>query len=314
MNARKVNGATCTLRSLAISGLALGAAAHASCAGSPYRNKAPFAFTHVTVIDMTGAGPREDMTVVVRGNRIEALGPSDSVRVPEGTLVLNAAGKFLIPGLWDMHVHAAWPETLPTFGPLFVAHGVTGVREMFGQLDLVAGARIRLAQHRLTEPRMVASGAILNGDPAYLAPMSVALTSTGQASHVVDSLHAAGADFIKVVSLLSPDIFRAVIAAANRVNLDVVGHVPHELGSLEASRAGLKSNEHMLDILLSCSTDETALRADLIGAIKEHPRDSTFFVEWRQARPLLDSYSEQKCESLAARLARDSMCQVPTSR
>src|SRR2546425_12654233 len=100
-----------------------------------------FALAHVTVIDMTGAPPQSDMTVVVTGNRIATLGPSRAVRIPKGGLTFDATGKFLIPGLWDMHVHAAWSSTLPTFGPLFLVNGVTGVREMWGSLDLVASAR-----------------------------------------------------------------------------------------------------------------------------------------------------------------------------
>ncbi|HYU53761.1 MAG TPA: hypothetical protein VEK37_12500, partial [Gemmatimonadaceae bacterium] len=83
-----------------------------------------FAFTHVTVIDMTGAPPQADMTVVVTGNRIATLGPSRVVRIPKGGITLDATGKFLIPGLWDMHVHAAWSSTIPTFGPLFLVNGV----------------------------------------------------------------------------------------------------------------------------------------------------------------------------------------------
>src|SRR5207253_5924657 len=124
-----------------------------------------FAFAHVTVIDMTGAPPQSDMTVVVTGNRIATLGPSRAVRIPKGGLTLDATGKFLIPGLWAMHVHAAWSSTLPTFGPLFLVNGVTGVREMWGSLDLVAGAHISLAQHHLTVPRLVASGQALDGSP-----------------------------------------------------------------------------------------------------------------------------------------------------
>jgi hypothetical protein len=285
----------------------------AACAPANDRTSQPsFAFTHVTVIDMTGGPSRADMTVVVRGNRIVSIGPSDSVRIPEDTHQLNAAGKFLIPGLWDMHVHAAWAETLPTFGPLFLANGVTGVREMWGRLDLVGGARIRLAQRRLTEPRMVASGALLDGSPSFWSPGSIEVTTLDRAAEVVDSLHDAGADFIKVYGGMRRDIFEAVVKAAERRDLDVVGHVPNEVGALDASGMGLRSNEHLMDILLSCSSREAVLRADLLRGIRNHPRDSTFFVEWRQTEQLLDTYSEDKCQGLAERLARDSTWQVPT--
>jgi imidazolonepropionase-like amidohydrolase len=301
------------MRILTVFSLTFVAVFQAACAPEDVStSQAAFAFTHVTVIDMTGAPARADMTVIVRGNRIESVGPSDSVRMPGHTQQLNAAGKFLIPGLWDMHVHAAWAETLPTFAPLFLANGVTGVREMWGRLDLVAGARIRLAQQRLTEPRMVASGALLDGSPSFWSPGSIELTTVAQAAPVVDSLHDAGADFIKVYGGIRREILEAVVTAAERLDLDVVGHVPNDVGALEASGMGLRSNEHLMDILLSCSSSEAALRADLLRGVKDHPRDSTFFVEWRQTEQLLDTYSQDKCEALAARLARDGSWQVPT--
>jgi hypothetical protein len=211
-----------------------------------------------------------------------------------------------------MHVHAAWPGTLPTFGPLFLANGVTGVREMWGSLDLVAGSGIRFAQHAQTEPRFVASGAMLDGSPSIFPGAGIELHRPDEVERIIDSLRVAGADFIKIHGLLSGDVFSAVMASAEDSRLDVVGHVPHAVGALEASRAGLKSNEHLMDILLSCSSKEDSLRADLVAAVIDHPADSTFPVEWRQSRALLDTYNEAKCEALAAELARDSMWQVPT--
>jgi len=269
-----------------------------------------FALAHVTVIDMTGAPPQSDMTVVVTGNRIATLGPSRAVRIPKGGLTLDATGKFLIPGLWDMHVHAAWSSTLPTFGPLFLVNGVTGVREMWGSLDLVASARIRLAQHRLTEPRFIASGQVLDGSPPIWEG-SIALSSAEQARRVVDSLHAVGADFIKVYNLLPREVYTAIVAEAKRLHMPVVGHVPVAVGALAASTAGQRSIEHLTDILLSCSTHETALRAALVAAF-DKPRDSLRALGRRQQPELLDTYSSDKCQALAAQFLHDSTWQVPT--
>src|SRR5437899_7266414 len=269
-----------------------------------------FALAQITVIDMTGAPPQSDMTVVVTGNRIATLGPSRSVRIPKGGLTLDATGKFLIPGLWDMHVHAAWASTLSTFGPLFLVNGVTGVREMWGSLDVVATARIRLAQHALTEPRFVASGQILDGSPPIWEG-SIGLSSAEQARRVVDSLHAAGADFVKVYDLLPREVYTAIVAEAKQLHMPVVGHVPVAVGALAASTAGQRSIEHLTDILLSCSTNETALRAALVSAF-EKPRDSLRALGRRQQAELLDTYSSDKCQALAAEFLRDSTWQVPT--
>src|SRR5207245_9518481 len=111
--------------------------------------------------------------------------------------------------LWYMHVHASWARTLSTFGPLFLVNGVTGVREMWGSLDVVATAGIRLAQHALTEPRFVASGQILDGSPPIWAG-SIALSSAEQGRRVVDSLHAVGADFIQLYNLLPSAAYTAM--------------------------------------------------------------------------------------------------------
>ena len=106
------------------------------------------AFTHVTVIDMTGAPPRLNMTVVITGDRISAIESTEKINVPKGTKIVKARGKFLIPGLWDMHVHLgkAGENTLP----LFIANGVTSVRDMGGDYrqvlawrkDILAGIKI----------------------------------------------------------------------------------------------------------------------------------------------------------------------------
>src|SRR5579872_598720 len=93
----------------------------------------PLAITHVTVIDTTGGPEQRDQTVLVEGDRIAAVGKAGSVRIPRGALVSNAAGKFLIPGLWEMHTHAfiRSRKSFPLYVMyLFLANGVTGARDM----------------------------------------------------------------------------------------------------------------------------------------------------------------------------------------
>lgn len=129
------------------------------------------ALTHVTVIDMTGARPKPDMTVVVTGNRITAIGKTGRARVPQGARVIDASGKFLIPGLWDMHVH--FTETERTF-PMFIANGITGVRNMGGAAADLFRWRAEVASGRLVGPRIVACGPIVDGpDPAAHGPTVV---------------------------------------------------------------------------------------------------------------------------------------------
>lgn len=123
--------------------------------------------TDVTVIDATGAPARPAMTVVVRDGRIVSIGPTGNVAVPRGALVARGTGKYLIPGLWDMHVHL----TADALAPL-VANGVTGVRDMGNALADVDAWRARIAARALVGPRIFRVGPILNGEefgPAQLA-------------------------------------------------------------------------------------------------------------------------------------------------
>lgn len=268
------------------------------------------AFVHVTVIDVQNGSLRPDQAVVVTGNRIAQLGPAAATPIPRGARAIDATGQFLIPGLWDMHVHAAWPRQLPTFGPLFLANGVTGVREMWGNLSLVKRARTRLQHHALTAPRFVASGAILDGSPPFW-PTSTAVTSAAQAVRVVDSLHDAGADFIKVYSFLARDVYLAIMSEAQHRHMPVAGHVPLTVGAWLASQSGQRSIEHLTDYPLSCSTEEDTLRAELQAAAVQG-RDALLAVSRRQRALVLESFSLEKCRRLAAEFKRHGTWQVPT--
>src|SRR5215471_7832075 len=93
------------------------------------------ALIHVTVIDATGAPPKPQMTVVITGDRITALGRTGRIRIPKNARVINATGKFLIPGLWDMHIHSVNYDNGRRFLPLLIAHGITGVRDMGSPLE-----------------------------------------------------------------------------------------------------------------------------------------------------------------------------------
>ncbi|HEX9137809.1 MAG TPA: amidohydrolase, partial [Nitrospirota bacterium] len=129
----------------------------------------PFALTHVTLIDVAGGTIVPDVTVLITGNRIAEVGKSDHVAVRAGTKVVNAEGKFLIPGLWDMHVHWYDKHSLP----LFTANGVTGIRQMFGTSDLLRW-RQELADGSFQGPRMIVASPILDG-PRPFWPNSIAV-------------------------------------------------------------------------------------------------------------------------------------------
>src|SRR5438552_10323240 len=142
------------------------------------RQPAPLLLAHVTVIDVTGGPSKPDMTVVIRGDRISEIGKAGEIVPPPDATVVDASGKFLIPGLWDMHVHGFGRNSLT----LFTANGVTGVREMFGNSDLLRW-RDEIAKGALTGPRMIVASPIIDG-PQPVWPNSIAVGNEDEGSKI----------------------------------------------------------------------------------------------------------------------------------
>src|ERR1700693_3276771 len=167
----------------------------------------PLEITDVTVIDITGAPSKQDQTVVVEGNRISQVGDAKKVHAPKGAQVVNAHGLYVIPGLWDMHVHV-W-ETDRTF-PMFIANGVLGVRNMGGRLDELKRWRAQGVSGELVRPHMVISGPLVDGLNPTHPDHSVVVHDPAEGRAIVDSLKQSGVDFIKVFENLTPDEYYAI--------------------------------------------------------------------------------------------------------
>ena len=245
------------MRRLLAACLAL-ASSVAAWGGSP----STLAITHTTVIDATGSPPKADMTVIVKDGRIVALGKSDAVHAPAGAKTVDGSGKYLIPGLWDMHVHQVFGDWLPrdekVVLPLFVANGVTGVRDMGGDLDVLKEWRAATAAGNLLGPRMIIAGPMLDG-PVPRFPSSAPVANAADGRKVVDDLKARGVDFIKIQSLIPRDGYFAAADEAKKLGIVFVGHVPDAVRASEASNAGQKSIEHFTGIFEGCTTIEDQL-------------------------------------------------------
>src|SRR6266511_1504377 len=278
----------------------------------------PLAFTHVTVIDATGAAPKPDMTVVIAGDRIVALDSSAKLNLPSNAQVVDATGKFLIPGLWDMHIHLddneMWPimpsrEDKEKVFPLLIANGVTGVRDMAGSLEQLQQWKQKIALGQMLGPRIVAAGPFVDGpSPRWLGSFSV--STEAEAREAVRSLHRRGADFIKVYSRLPRPAFFGLADEAKKLGVVFVGHVQDLVSAAEVSDAGQKSMEHMDGIMLACSTEEEAFRREIERGYAE--RTETIDPLVRGNPKVLNTYSQEKCASLFARFVSNGTWQVPT--
>lgn len=218
--------------------------------------------THATVVDPDAARPRRDQTIVVRGTRIERVGPSASTAVPRGARVVDATGKFVIPGMWDMHMHADVPGGRALL-PLYVAHGVTGVRDMNGRLAVLRGLQRDVAAGTLVGPRMVVSGPFLVGRPLppELGIAHYVVTDSASAATAVAAVAASGADFIKVHNGIPVEAYRVIAAEARRRGMVFAGHVASPTTVVEAAVAGQRSQEHMYAFPNRCNAADSAVVA-----------------------------------------------------
>lgn len=280
----------------------------------------PLVFSRVTIIDMIDAKPKTGMTVVVEGNRIVSIGKSNKIRVPKNAQVIDGNGRYLIPGLWDMHVHALQPERVIQFFPLFIANGVTGIRDTGTTAEgfaALANLKKEIAGGTRVGPRIVAAGRILDGAKPAVPVNSIPFANETEARAAVRFLRQSGADFIKVYDGIPREQYFAIIDEAKKQNIPVAGHVPAELTSFEASDAGQKSFEHLGNILRSCSTlDAKTIDAAADALVKPSGKPGDFsHIPARIAertRIALETYDKRKCQTLFAKLAENKTWQVPT--
>jgi hypothetical protein len=246
---------------------------------APRASPADLAITHVSVADGTGAPLQQDMTVVIHGSRITAVGPSIATLMPAGARVLDGSGRYLIPGLWDMHVHLTVAGRSSV--SLFPVNGVTGVRDMGGDLATIDTLRAEIARGALLGPRIYRAGPFLDG-PKKNALYRVTLRSADDARHAVDSLKQLGVDFIKIHNRVPRDAYFALLAEARSQNLRVAGHLPRGISPNEAALAGQASIEHTESLLegvhFADSTSQKHTSREDFALLSGSAADSLFAV------------------------------------
>jgi imidazolonepropionase-like amidohydrolase len=224
----------------------------------------PLAITHVTVIDVTNAEVKPDCNVVIVGGRIAEIGPDKQVRLPQGAQTVNAKGRFLLPGLWDMHVH--FGKAGEALFPSLLANGVTSVREMGGDGELALMLRERVKSGSLLGPRIKSAGLILES-PQFIqlveritgeamAGKRIGVANADDAQRAIEAAVKMGADFLKIRTNASRASYLAIAAEAKRVGLPLVGHAPVGVSLLDASDAGQRSIEHGMLLSNNLSPDE----------------------------------------------------------
>ncbi len=269
-------------------------------AQSTYPPKA-LVFTHVTVIDMTGAPAKSDMTVVINGDRITSIGKTGKVHIPKDARIIDATGKFLIPGLWDMHVHLSFyadtKQSPFTAFPALIANGVTGVRDLGGNLEQIDKWRKEIADGMLIGPRIFRAGAFVDGPKKMgelRASVTIVVNNPEEARRAVVTQKQRGVDFIKVHNGISHDAYLALADECRKQGVPLATHLPTSVRIAEASDAGTRSIEH-LEMLTETIAYDVAPGEKPKGALAA-----------------LAEITDEKANALFARFAKNKTWYTPT--
>ncbi len=276
----------------------------------------PFAITNVTVIDTEGGTQQRGMTVVVADGRIAVVAPSDSVAVADAAEIIDGSGQYLLPALWDMHVHLPLKLSPQLYLPLFIAYGVTKVRVMSGDchdpkdplLSCIEDQREwdrQIMAGELVGPRIMAVGSFpINGPaqrrqgwPAFFGPGTEA-----EARQLVHYLVERGVDFIKVYSHMQRDAFFFLMDEAGKAGIEAMGHRPLAVSAIEASNAGMKSLEHAQLFLFECYP----------GAEEFRRTSTTWNPPTQERREMLDAHDPAMCDAIFETFVQNGTWYCPT--
>ena len=290
------------------------AVAVAACGGSAitYEATQGTVLSNVTVVNTADGSLQANMAVVVDQGKIVHVAPDRTVHASGTAQLIDTTGKFIIPGLNDMHTHAmVHVDEKISYFPLMIANGITGFREMgafVGQYpNMVARA------HQLNAD---AQAGKLDAPEALLVPSDIyqAVTSPASAIQSVDQQKVLGVDFIKVISA-NRDSMLAFLSEAKAQGTYVSGHLTPAVSAAESSQLGWRTIEHLgsnMGILLDCSSDETAMRASIVSAAGTGA--PAFPSDGASVQHVLDTYSADKCNALARTFIQNGTWNVPTLR
>ena len=241
--------------------------------------------TNVNIVDVNTGKILKNKTIAIDNNRISAI-YNEEIAGSDSTIVIDGNGKYLIPGLWDMHAHYKWSHV--DLDPLLIANGITGVREMWGDMPAFVDIPKRSQQEGLLSPDVYLSGDLIDGNPPSFPMGCLVVTTPNEAVAAVKNQIDKKVDFIKVYSALSEECFMAIAKEAKKRNITFAGHIPNTVSIYKAIEAGMASSEHLYGFLNACSSVDTSNEA------------------------LISTFSEKRFDSICSVLAKSSMWLCPT--
>ena len=292
-----------------------------ACVKNPDTEESPKTIiNNVNIVDPV-KGLLAQRQVVVQEDKIVYVGPIDKTKAVDSDTIIDATGQFLMPGLWDMHVHFLYDEALTdTMPELFLRYGVTSVRDTGGDVKKLSALREALKDS--LAPRIYFSGPLLDGefvvydgtDPSR-PPLGVRVLNAESAMNTVSALKTAGADFIKIYELVAPATYNSLVAAAKEFDMPIASHVPLMMTADVAGPAA-GSMEHLRNIELACAANWQELLTQRQAAITGFTEGLGYALRsglhTAQRVPAINAYDETRCNEVLDTLT--NTIQVPTLR
>jgi imidazolonepropionase-like amidohydrolase len=251
-----------------------------------------YAISGATLVDGTGRAAVPDALVIVSDGRITQAGPRSRIQVPRGVAVVDARGQTLLPGLWDMHAHAAQVE----WGPTYLAAGVTTARDCGGELEFTRAFHDAIASGRALGPRLFRAGLVDGGGAKAFGLVTADTPEEGRAA--VHRYHDAGFEQMKIYTLIEPGVLQAIAQEAHRLGMTVTGHVPQGMTALEGVSAGMDQVNHLGPVVSAMTVDgsldlASPHVAEVIEFLKAHHTVVDPTVAWGEltSRPLDADFS-----------------------
>lgn len=279
---------------------------------------------NITTIDAEN-GLIENQTVVIQDGKIVEVASAEEISVSDGNNeIIDGSGKYLIPGLWDAHVHFSYIEELaPSMFDLFLAYGITSVRDTGGRIEFVKEWKNRAVANPTEAPRVMIAGPLLDGEPNVYdgsspgrPPLSVGLETVEDVTEMVNRLDSIGVDLLKSYEMLTPEQFEEIMHLAEEKGLKVTGHVPLSMNAVSASNAGLNSMEHMRNLEVSMASNWQELQEQRLQMLEEGQDDPGGILRSRihsaMRETAIENYDEERANEVLQALAENDTWQIPT--
>jgi len=291
---------------------------------SPRKEKTDnlIAITNTSLIDMNNGQVSEDMTLVIKNGIITSIGESNKIELPSEVKIINGTGKYVIPGLWDMHAHTSSEYvTRSILYPSFIANGVTGIRvlsadcfepcwELDMNIEQSRGLQSEVKDGKVIGPKSILGSTYIQGAKPRETSTIKEPGNRQDGEKLVHLLLDRGIDFIKIYDEIPRDAYFGIADEANKQGLPFAGHVPLSIKASEASDAGQKSIEHCCEgsLFEECSSEEKKLREQITKLIQSREPKNMYSL----VLELVKTYDDAKCQDVYRKFLENNTFYTPT--